>query len=154
MTLDVFANIAEIVGLILVLVTLVFLTLQINQNTKALRATAFQAVLQSEMAFASLIAEHASVWGKMMASTPLESGEETRRAIILYNMYMIDTESRYHQFQSGYLEAQAWEARHGTLPSFLMLSVYHLWRDSLGGQSRSADFLELVDEMATIARSD
>ena len=153
MTLEVFANIAEIVGLALVLATLIFLTLQINQNTKALRSTAFQAVLQSEMAFATLVAEHASVWDKMMTSTALDSNEETRRAIILFNMYMIDTESRYHQFKTGYLESQAWEARHTTLPHFLALSIYEHWRDSLGAKSRSADFLELIDELITIDRS-
>ncbi|MDH3990589.1 MAG: hypothetical protein OEV34_15755 [Gammaproteobacteria bacterium] len=45
MGLEYVANIAEIVGVILVVVTLVFLSLQIRQNTQALRSTTIQAVM-------------------------------------------------------------------------------------------------------------
>lgn len=99
MALDYYANIAEIVGVILVVVTLVFLTLQIRQNTRALRSTTIQSVMQSEVAMMSILVENADTWEKIISGMPLASGEETRRAIVLFNVYMIETESRYHQFK-------------------------------------------------------
>ena len=57
MALDQYANIAEIVGLVIVVVTLKFLTRQIRQGTKAIRSTTIQAVMQSEMAFSQILVE-------------------------------------------------------------------------------------------------
>ncbi len=148
MALDKFANIAEIVGVVIVIVTLVFLALQIRQGTKAIRATTIQAAMQSEMSFSQFLVENADIWDKILSAQPLASGTETRKSIILFNVFMIDTESRYHQFQSGYLDAQSWEGRLRTLPELVRLPVYQLWRKSPGGLSHSADFLSLMDKQS------
>ena len=147
MGLDLYANIAEIVGVIIVIVTLVFLTLQIRQNTRALRSTTIQSVMQSEMGFMSIIVENAGTWDKVITGAPLSSGEETRKAILLYNVFMIDTEVRYHQHKSGYLDPQPWEARLDTLPDIVKLPTFKLWRKSFGGLGHSADFLEILDNL-------
>ena len=151
MALDYYANIAEIVGVVLVTVTLVFLTLQIRQNTRALRSSTIQAVMQSEIGMMSVMVENAETWEKIVTGASLSVGEETRKAILLYNVYMIDTESRYHQYKTGYLDVQPWEGRLGTLPGVVCLPVFALWRGSFGGHSHSADFLELLDELARSA---
>jgi len=148
MALEYYANIAEIVGVILVVVTLIFLTLQIRQNTRALRSTTIQSVMQSEIAMMSILVENAATWEKIISGMPLASGKETRKAIVLFNVYMIETESRYHQFKTGYLDAQPWDGRLGTLPGVVRLPIFELWRGSAGGASHAADFLALLDEMA------
>lgn len=146
--LEQFANIAEIIGVLLVIVTLVFLTLQIRQNTKALRSTTIQAVLNSEMEFGKILIEHAATWDKILEAEPLTEGEEHRRAIMLFNVFMIDSESRYKQYETGFLDPQAWEARLRTLPKVVALPIYGEWRASIGGLSHSRDFLEMLDELA------
>lgn len=147
MALDQYANIAEIVGVVIVVVTLVFLTLQIRQGTKAIRSTTIQSVMQSEMAFSQILVENSDTWDKILSAQPLANGAETRKAIVLFNVFMIDTESRFHQFQSGYLDAQSWEGRLSTLPEMVSLPVYQLWRNSMGGLSHSADFLSLLESL-------
>ncbi len=148
MTLDQLANMSEIIGATIVVVTLVFLTLQIRQNTKALRSASIQTALQAEIDIGSTIIENADVWDKVVTSAPLGRGAETRRAIGLYNLFMIETENRYHQHYSGYLASQSWEGRRGTLARMVALPVYKAWRSSVGGLSHSADFLELLDDLA------
>lgn len=147
MALDNIANIAEIVGVILVIVTLVFLTLQIRQQTKAMKATTIQEVMQTELSMMSILADNAAIWEKIIVGAPLEPGEEMRKAIIIFNMYMIDTEHRYHQYNTGFLDTQAWEGRLGTLPFVVTLPAFELWRASHGGQSHAADFLALLDKL-------
>ena len=98
MALDQYANIAEIVGLVIVVVTLKFLTRQIRQGTKAIRSTTIQAVMQSEMAFSQILVEKSDTWDKILSAQPLANGAEIRKAIVLFNVFMIDTESRFHQF--------------------------------------------------------
>ena len=141
------ANIAEIIGVTLVLVTLVFLTVQIRQNTKATRSTTIQAVMQSEMALAQILINNADIWNRVLDGETLTDGEETRRAIIVYNLFMIDAETRFHQYQSGFLDAQPWEARLCTLPRIVRLPIYPVWRASIGAQSHSRDFLDLLDQI-------
>jgi hypothetical protein len=148
MTLDYYANLAEIIGVFIVIVTLIFLTLQIRQNTSALRSTTMQAASQSEMDFMSIIVENVATWEKLIKGEPLASSVEERKAIVLYNVFMIDTESRYYQYKAGYLYARSWESRLATLPDVVALPIFEQWRKSLGGLSHSADFLKLLDDMA------
>jgi hypothetical protein len=61
---------------------------------------------------------------------------------------MADTEGRFHQYRSGYLDAQTWEARSSTLPKLVRLPIFEVWRSSPGGASHSADYLELLDALA------
>ena len=154
MPLDQIANIAEIVGATLVVVTLIFLTLQIRQNTLALRASSMQEAMQSEMEFASILLHDVAVWEKVVSGAPLESGKETRTAILLFNVFMIDTESRFHQFNAGFLDAQAWHGRHSTMWDVVRFPVFSRWRTSLGGLSHSADFLAMLDGLLEVDRDD
>ena len=147
MTLDYYANVAEIIGVIVVIATLIFLALQIRQNTKALRSTTIQEVMQTEIALMSLIVENAGVWEKILTGAPLADGEETRKAIVLFNVYMVETESRFHQYRSGFLDAQPWEGRLGTLPNLVRLPIFKVWKASYGGQSHAADFLAMLDDL-------
>jgi hypothetical protein len=143
--IEYYANVAEIVGVILVVVTLAFLTLEIRHNTRALRATTIQAVMQSEMALSNFLAEHADTWEKVLTGEPLEAGAEMRKAIIIFNVFMIDTENRYHQFLTGFLDAQSWESRKSTVPEMVRLPVFPAWRQSPGGRSHAGDFLAFID---------
>lgn len=142
------ANIAEIVGVVLVVVTLVFLTLQIRQNTKALRSTTIQAVLEFEMEFGSILLRNAATWEKILTGAPVAQGAELRQAIMLFNLFMVNSESRYQQYETGFLDPQAWEARLKTLPRVVSLPIFEDWRQSIGGQSHSEDFLKIIDELA------
>ena len=75
-----------------------------------------------------------------------------RKAIIVYNVYMVDTENRYHQYLAGSLSVQSWEGRKDTLPEFVALPIFQEWRKSFGGRSHAADFLALIDQVAATAR--
>lgn len=140
--------------MILVVLTLIFLTLQIRQNTQAIRASTMNSAMQSEMEFAGLLLTDAETWDKVLSAAPIGVGAETRKAILLFNVFMIDTESRFHQFNSGYLDAQAWDGRRGTLPDVVRLPVFKIWRYSFGGLSHSADFLALLDGLAAEPRDE
>ena len=98
---------------------------------------------------ASRFLDHASIWDKIITSVPIDDGEETRKAIILLNIFMLDTESRYQQFLSGYLEPASWEGRRDILPEVVEYPIYDVWRKSPGGRNHSAQFLELLDSLSS-----
>ncbi len=141
--------VGEIIGAIAVVVSLIYLSIQIRAGTKATKAGAFQAVIQSEMNFASIVIQNAGTWEKVVTDAPLTEGEETRKAIVLCNLFMLDSERRYHQYNAGFLETAAWEGRLRALPLVVKLSIFERWKNSLGGMAHSADFLELLDELSS-----
>jgi len=142
------ASIADVISAIAVVVSLVYLSLQIRANTRSNRASAFHATIDSEMELAKTVVEHAGTWDKVQTGQPLAAGEETRRAIALFNLVMLDAERRFNQFNAGFLEAGPWEGNLKSLPLLVALPTYERWRQSGGAMSRSADFLRLLDGIA------
>ena len=142
------ALIAEVVSGIAVVISLIYIAVQIRANTREARANAFQLAIQSEMEVAGVFAEYAATWDRVVRGEPIPEGEERRLAILLFNLLMLDSERRYRQFASGYLQAQSWHARQQTLPLIVGLPIFKDWRESLGAKGHAADFLRLVDECA------
>lgn len=141
-------NFGEFLGAIAVVVTLIYLAAQVKHNTRAARAATVQSTLTSELYTTATLAEHSSTWDKVVTGAPLASGEEKRRGIILFNLIMIESENRYIQFNSGYLEAQSWEGRLSSLSPLVGLPIFEAWRNTPGAMNHSADFLELLDSLA------
>lgn len=91
---------------------------------------------------------HANVWNKVVTSKPIEDEAEIRKAIILFNMLMIDTENRYHQFHSGFLDPGSWKGHQSNLQSSVSFPIFKVRRKSGRAQGHSAEFLELLDSLA------
>ncbi len=146
-TLSELASIAEILALVAIVPSLIFVGVQIARGNREARAASVQAALFSEIANSFKFADHAGTWDKVVKGEPLAEGDELRRGIVLFNVVMTDSENRYHQFKAGYLDSQAWEARFSTLPGLTSLPIFKDWRHSFGGQNTSAEFLEVLDEL-------
>ncbi len=143
------ASVAEIVASIAVILSLIFVGLQLSEGNRVTRATTNQLAVQSEIDMATAFLDHAGIWNKMISGVPIDDREETRKAIILLNIFMLDTESRYQQFHSGYLEPASWEGRRAILPEVVEYPIYDRWRKSPGGRNHSAQFLELLDSLSS-----
>lgn len=154
MELSDLASIAEIVGFVALVPSLIYVGLQIRKGNRETRAATIQSTLSSEMEMIAVLTEHAAVWDKVVTGDPLANGVETRKGILLFNMLMTEAENRYYQFDSGYLDAQSWEGRVFSLRPIVVLPMYELWRKSPGGMNHSADFLELLDSLTEEASAE
>jgi len=142
------ASIAEIIAAIGVILSLIFVGLQINEGNQETRAATIQAASDAEAFMIATIVNHAETWNKVVTGAPLESGAETRKGINLYNFLMVGNENRYHQFRSGFLDASSWEGRLSILQPIVRLPIFKIWRESFGAKGHSAEFLELLDRLA------
>jgi hypothetical protein len=142
------ASISEIIAAIGVIFSLIFVGLQLNEGNQETRAATIQAASDAEAFMIATMVNHSETWNKVITGAPLESGAETRKGINLYNFLMVDTENRYHQFHSGFLDAPSWEGRLSILQPIARLPIFKIWRESLGANAHSAEFLELVDSLA------
>jgi len=149
MTLEQWSALAEIVAAIAVVVSLVYLALQLRIGNIERKSAAIQSALDSEIDALGITLQNARIWDQVTAGAPLESGEETRKAILLYGVWMADTEKKYMAYKAGHLDSQSWEARLTGLTRVMSkLPIYDIWRSAPGAANRSAEVLELLDKLA------
>lgn len=148
MTLEHYAYLAEIIGSLAIIASLVFVGVQLSHANRESRAAAMQAAMLTEVDNSFRFADHANTWDKVVRGAPLADGEEERKGIVLYNALVTDSENRYHQYRAGYLDSQSWEARRAALHPMMRLPIFENWRKSFGGRNHAPDFLAILDEMA------
>ncbi len=139
MSLQDWGAIGELLGGVAIIVSLLYVGLQIKHGNQETRAVTLQATLDSEMSFQAEAMRYAGTWEKIVTGGHLRDGEETRRAILLYNMMMTLHENQYYQFKTGYLDNPPPIEEPVTWP------FYEVWRASGGAKNRPAEFLKILD---------
>jgi len=134
------SSIAEIAAALGVVISLVFVGLQIKEGNQETRASTMQAALETEMMFQAEILRYSDTWEKVASGAPMTDSVETRRGIILYNMLMTVQENRYHQYQAGYIDNLP-----ASIRTTVRLPFFDTWRTSVGAGSRTPEYLELID---------
>jgi hypothetical protein len=141
------ADFAEIIGTIAIVLSLIFVGIQVRDGNRETRAATIQDAVHSQMDLGTVMAGHAATWDKVIKGATLNSGPELREAIVIYNLFMLDAERRFHQYQSGYLELSLWEGRLRSLRRMVALPIYSIWKDSPGGTGHSQSFLDIVEDL-------
>ena len=148
MKLSDWSSIAEIIAAVGVILSLIFVGLQINEGNQETRAATLQASADGESFLIATILRHPDTWDKMLTGQPLEDGEEKRTGILLFNLMIIESENRYHQFNSGFLDEASWQGRLASLRPLVKLPFFQTWKETIGALNHSADFLDLLDRIA------
>jgi len=101
--------IAEIISSIAILVTLIYLSIQTQQNTAAIQANTRQTMITTDVETlkASMDYPHAFV---QMRNTEALSEDEKNRIISWLIMLVRTREYQWFQYKNGLLDKQAWEA--------------------------------------------
>jgi hypothetical protein len=139
MSLQDWGALGELVGGVAIIVSLIYVGLQIKHGNQEARATTLQATLDSEMFLQAEAMRYAGLWEKVVTGVHLADGEESRRAILLFNMAMTLNQNRYYQFKTGYLDYPP------ELDDLVTWPIYAVWRASGGATSRSPEFLKILD---------
>jgi hypothetical protein len=112
------ANLGEFLGGVAVIVSLVYLGVQIRQNTKSLRAATFQALSDSLSELTARMAESPDMGNLYFAGHQQSGGlsdAESRRFMLLLLTLLRRFENAYLQYRSGILTASQWAGFRSTL---------------------------------------
>lgn len=82
MNWDAVGAISELVGAVAVIVTLIYLALQIRQNNALLRSQSRQAQLSNDQTSLTVAFDHIDILQKLSSDTPLTPDEQTRLSIV------------------------------------------------------------------------
>ena len=147
MDLSYYANLAEIIGTTAIVVSLIYVAVQIRQNTRATRLTTAQNISHELRAVTVLLAtqpETAEMHLKGVANVgSLTPTEKHRFYILLSALYRV-YENAYYQNREGALDPYVWEGIIGQLLLSRNSSGYQtFWRDRKQLFSKKfQDFLE------------
>jgi hypothetical protein len=143
--------IGEIAGALAVIVTLVYLSAQVRQNTKASRLAAVQAASENSSHFSELIAADPElselVWRGMREPDSLDPAE-TRRFIAAWNVFMRREAVSFYLYKEGVMPEKLWAARVDGLRGVLNQPGFRLFLE-VGGPSLPADFREFLVQVTS-----
>ena len=77
-TLSEFAAVAEILGLVAIVPSLIFVGVQLQRGNCEARAASIQATMDADREISMAYADHAGTWDKIITGAPLAEGEELR----------------------------------------------------------------------------
>ena len=123
------ANIGEIIAAVLVVVSLVYVALQIRQNTHALKVTAAQAYVGNYNTITAQLtdSDFAVLWRNGLQDFEnLEPGEQVQFSAIIGQLMRV-MESAFLQWKGGALEDQLWEASERALKDTFMTAGFRQW---------------------------
>ena len=149
MNLDDLGNIGEFVGALGVIASLVYLALQIRQNTRSTRTAMYQATTRDMFEAADLMARDAdlnSIWFEGIRDFDSLSREKKRR----FASYMFSLLRRYdnahHQTNAGMIDGDWWAGISETLEYTISNpGVQSWWKE--GRALFRPDFREFIDQM-------
>ena len=147
MNLQELGSLGEFIAAIAVIASLIYLAVQIRQNTQSVRASTVQAI--SDAAQGRLLAlhnvENARVW-RIGRSEPTTLNEDERMLYII----MIQTSARgfenlYYQHRSGLLDAPYWAGYDKTIKALVKTDGFrYFWQHRRG--RFSSEFESFIEE--------
>ena len=123
------ANIGEIIAAVMVVVSLIYVSLQIRQNTQTLKVTAAQSYVGMYNTITSDLtnSELAVLWHKGMQDfASLEGGELVQFSAVAGQLMRV-FESAFSQWRRGALENQLWLASERALKDSLAMPGFQQW---------------------------
>ena len=135
MTLQDLGNIGEFVAAIATLVTLVYLALQIRQNTRALQGTSHDSSVNRMQAWHLALATDPDLGSIQIRASRGEelTDEERDRVRYLWNYALIGSEALYYQHSRGNVGPEVWEAQLARIAALAKVPEFrNYWQNQRG----------------------
>lgn len=141
------SSIAEIVSSIAILITLIFLTVQVYQNTQAIEATTRQAALNSDTQFlvsAIYNPEIILTWSKP---------DPTDKDLVMLNEALIlffrNRENDFTQYKRGVMDEATWQRYTSSITTILMWERNMNWWNNFGQAVFDPEYVEEINKIIT-----
>lgn len=153
MKIEFYVAIAELIASIAVVVSLIYLAIQVRQSNRVNSATARHAISQFALDFSMFKAEHADRLAKVIEQRDLSSGDLQFR---WWNhmMVFLHAETYFHHYELKLMPKKHWSGYVRYVRGYLTTpGVIEFWDEV--GQAFSVDFSKWIDQqLAEINRHD
>ena len=141
------ALVAEIVGSVSIVVTLIYLAIQTSQNTDATLAASRNQLIQSDVAILQMALDHPAIFETMWK--PEGTDLSTAEAVDLQSWLIALVRTREHQFfqyRSGALDQGSWESFLTGVTGNLSRPLTRIWWDNVAYEFFDEEFVDVVSE--------
>ena len=142
------AAIAEVTGAVAVVVSLIYLAVQIRQNTRVVRGSTLDAITahqQSELRWSSEMPE---VFEKAMDDPEALNFAESWKLSEWTTAAFIARQNEYVQYRQGLLEEEVWQASENIIRLLLGIEWFRKWWQDYGRNNMTATFVAKVESLA------
>ena len=140
------SDIAEITSSIAILVTLVFLVIQMQQNTQAIQTQTRQSLLEGQQSELLARLDHPEIITSMVKNGPLTPTESAR----IHTWLTAAINARFFvwtQYQSGLVDEQVWAGENRVLRTFFSTATNREWWNKIGKFIVAPAFAIYVDAL-------
>ena len=148
MNWDAIGAVAELLGAVGVIASLVYLATQIRQNTRSVQSAAYQSIVVGQQALSSVSydGETAEIIRRGMQDRSQLNEAEAFRFNWLISSVVSGYENGMYQFDNGMLAPERWQGQVANLRWFLASPGVRAWWSTFYKEHLAADFVRLVDE--------
>lgn len=147
MDFDQIIKISEMIASFAVLISLIYLAIQVRHNTKVSSANARHSISQFALDFSIHKAEYADRMAKVMSSTNLSEGDLQFR---WWNhmMVFLHAETYFHHYELGLMPKKHWAGYKKYVKNYIQTpGVLNFWNDV--GEAFSIDFSKWINTLIT-----
>jgi hypothetical protein len=146
MTLEEFAYLAEIVGVILVIASLVYVAKQLRQNTDALHVQSRQAVLTAAQTEIFAITENPDIIVLMSKPDALSPEEHVKVASWLFALFRA-RQFAWLQHRNGVIDDSQWETELSVIRFYFDSQRVQDWWNALGRAAFGNEYANFIDSL-------
>ena len=148
MTLNELGSLGEFISGLAVVVTLVYLALQIRHNTRAVRSSMHQDMIESTLRIAESVSDNENL-GRIVLKAGEDYDNLTREEYIRFEAYaervFSNFESVFYSYRNSMIEQDLWESWEASYLSDLSRdAIRRYWHDERPQHLR--DFMDFVDQ--------
>ena len=143
MTLEQYAYIAEIIGVIIVVVTLLYLSVQVRQGANLMRSESRQALVNNTREQLLAYLDNVDLFDKMAGEEKLSPADQLRFSAV-WLMNMRNREHEWFQYKDGILDEPTWLSYREIIRLTLSSKRHRTWWNKMKLVFDS-EFVEIVD---------
>ncbi|MBW2493425.1 MAG: hypothetical protein JRE43_01640 [Deltaproteobacteria bacterium] len=148
MTLDQLGNLGEFISGLAVVVTLVYLAIQIRHNTRAVRSSMHHAMIDSTLRIAESLSDNADV-ARIVLRADEDYDNLTQEELIRFEAYgervFSNFESVFYSYRNSMIEEDLWESWESSyLADIKRKSMRRYWQDER--PQHLYDFTQFIDQ--------
>jgi len=151
MNWDAIAAIGEITGAAGVVVTLIYLAVQLRQNTKASQTAAIQTSMENSARFSELISTDevlGNIFWLGLSNPEKLSASEMRSFVSVLNVFLRRESVAYYLYKQGVMPEELWAASVASLTGALNQPGLKVYLES-SAESLPQEFREFIQDIST-----
>jgi len=145
--------VTEIIGVLVVVITLAYLAVQLRQNNELLRSESRQALVSNDLTSLSNNIDHADIFERYVSGIELTATDQLRLSF-MFALDLRNREFEYFQFTNGILDEESWLTYRNVILINHSTGLGRKWWDEIGREFVDPGFAKQVDELLVNAEPD